>query len=75
MSQAKRHSLLETFASTFIGYSVAFIANLIILPHFGFTPSVVENFWITNFFTVVSLVRGYFVRRLFNYLHIKGVLA
>lgn len=72
--QRRIHSLLETCISTGIGYSVAFSANLIILPLFGFRPSLHENFWLTNFFTVVSLIRGYAVRRLFNWLHVKEIL-
>lgn len=74
MTQKKRHSLLEACIGTAIGYSIAFASNLIILPLFGFKPSLHANFWITNFFTVVSVVRSYYVRRLFNYLHHKEIL-
>lgn len=72
--QRRIHSLLEISISTGIGYGVAFTANLVILPLFGFQPSLHENFWLTNFFTLVSLIRGYAVRRLFNYLHHKEIL-
>ena len=72
--QKKTHSLLETCISTAIGFGVAFVANATILPLFGFTPTLSQNFWITVFFTVVSVIRGYFVRRLFNWLHVKAYL-
>ena len=72
--QKKRHSLLEACASTAIGYVIAFITTLAVLPLFGFTPTLHQNFWITNIFTVVSILRGYYVRRLFNYLHAKEIL-
>lgn len=60
---------METVVSTAIGFVVAFCANLVILPLFGFTPSLHANFWLTVFFTVVSIVRGFLVRRLFNKWH------
>ena len=72
--QRKRHSLLEACIGTAIGYAIAFTANLVILPIFDFTPSLHQNFWITNFFTVISVVRGYYVRRLFNFLHLRKIL-
>lgn len=72
--QTKRHSALETCASTAIGYSVAFVANMLVLPLFGFSPSLAQNFWISGIFTALSLVRGYAVRRLFNHLHTRGIL-
>jgi hypothetical protein len=72
--QLRRHSALETCLSTCIGFGVAYTANLIILPVFGYTPTWQENIVLTSFFTVVSLVRGYYVRRLFNWLHIRGIL-
>lgn len=74
MSQKKKHSFLEACIGTAIGYVIAFTANLIILPFFGFKPSLHDNFWITNFFTAISVVRSYYVRRLFNLLHARGVL-
>lgn len=64
--QNKRWSMIETASSTTIGYVVAILAQMVILPLFGIEPSLGENMSIAALFTVVSLVRGYFVRRLFN---------
>lgn len=74
MIQKRKHSLMEACVSTGIGFSVAFTANLIVLPLFGFRPTLGENFWITTFFTMISVARSYFVRRLFNWLHQHGYL-
>ena len=74
LGQRKTHSFLEACISTTIGFIVAFCANLIILPAFGYTPSFGENIILTCFYTVVSIIRGYFVRRLFNWLHVKELL-
>lgn len=74
MSQQKKHSLMETVLSTGIGFGIAFIANLLVLPLFGFNVSVTQSLWIGIIMTVISVIRGYYVRRLFNYLYVKGVL-
>lgn len=74
MNQKARHSFLEACLSTAIGFIVAFLANLVILPTFGFMPSFSQNLYMTIFFTLVSVIRGYWVRRLFNWLHSREYL-
>lgn len=74
IGQKKRHSIIEICIGTAIGYFVAIITQRIIFPLFDIQVSHSENFTIAGIFTVVSLVRGYFVRRLFNWLHIKNLL-
>lgn len=69
MSQTAKQSAIETCASTAIGFVVAYVASYTVLPLFGHNVTHGDNFLITVIFTVISLVRGYFVRRLFNYLH------
>lgn len=69
LGQTKLESAIETVVSVAIGFVVAFTANLIILPLFGFHPDLWANFWLTVFFTVVSVIRGFLVRRLFNGWH------
>lgn len=72
--QSRFGSTVEVLAGTLIGYLVALASQLLIFPWFGFRPSLGENLLIGAFFTLVSLVRGYFVRRLFNHLHKEGIL-
>lgn len=69
MSQTKLQSAIETAVSTAVGFGISWAATLVVLPLFGHRPSVGEGFGITVFFTVISLVRGYALRRLFNHLH------
>jgi uncharacterized membrane protein YccC len=71
--QKKRHSLLEAGIGTLVGLVVAVAANWIVLPWFGFPATLSQSLWIAVIFTAVSVVRGYYVRRLFNWLHTKGV--
>jgi len=64
--QSKRGSLIEAAANTAIGYLVAVAANVAVLPLFGLLPSVSQSFGIGMVFTIISLVRSYALRRLFN---------
>ena len=69
MSQLRRHSLLETVASTFIGFWFSYWLNYFLLPALGHPVSYSQNFWIVAIFTLASLIRGYFLRRFFNRLN------
>ena len=69
--QSKKMSMVESAASTAVGYTVATAANYFILPLFGYAVSLADASWIGVIFTVISLARGYFVRRLFNWMHMR----
>ncbi len=74
MSQTKKWSLIEACINIVIGYGVAVSAQMVIFPLFGIPHLPVESHMaIGGFFTVVSLVRSYSLRRVFNYLHSKGI--
>lgn len=64
--QSKRNSAFEAVANVVIGYLVSVLANVLILPLFGYNVTVGDSFAIGLAFTVVSLVRSYILRRLFN---------
>jgi hypothetical protein len=66
MSQSKLDSLKESVVNIGIGYGVAIAAQVAIFPHYGISISLTQNLEIGLLFTVVSLVRSYAVRRLFN---------
>ena len=66
MTQTHTQSLAETLASVAIGYIVAVISQLVILPWFGVELTLSENFTVALWFTGVSIARGYVVRRVFN---------
>ena len=66
--QTKKMSLIETVSSVIIGFIVALISQLIIFPVFGIEVTLTENLLIGAFFTIVSIIRGYYVRRFFNWL-------
>lgn len=67
MAQTKLGSFAEAWANIAIGFTINYIANLVILPLFGFTSLTPgKNFIIGLLYTVISLVRSYVLRRWFN---------
>lgn len=69
MSQSRTHSAIESAASTAVGFGVSWAATPFILAAFGYTAGAATAFGITVVYTVLSLVRSYVVRRLFNRMH------
>lgn len=69
--QSRKHSAMEAAANVAIGYVVAVGAQLVIFPVFDIYLKPTDNLLIGAFFTVVSLIRSYALRRLFNALNRK----
>ena len=66
MMQSRRMSALEAITSTAIGFGVSLAAGAVVFPAFGWQLTFGENLSVTAIYTVISIVRGYLVRRLFN---------
>jgi hypothetical protein len=68
--QSVRQSLIETMCSTAVAFllSVA-LQHCIVNPLWHLHSSPLDSLGITVFFTVVSLVRSFYFRRFFNWLH------
>jgi hypothetical protein len=65
--QSRLGSLAESLANIVVGFSVNYAANLLILPHYGFTSlTAATNFQIGVLYTGVSLARSFVLRRYFN---------
>lgn len=67
MNQSRLSSLVETLLSIAIGFVVSLIITALVLPAYGHAVTWGENVQITAIFTVASIVRGYYVRRAFNW--------
>ena len=59
-------SLIEATFNTAIGLGINLVAQRFVFPLFGFNPSFSVNLSIAAIFTIISIVRGYAVRRWFN---------
>ena len=64
--QSKKLSLIEAISSTIIGLMTSFLIQIVIYPLLNIPVSIGQNIIITFVFFVASILRGYFVRRLFN---------
>jgi hypothetical protein len=69
--QSRRNSAIEAFVNVAIGYLVSVLANILILPMFGYNVTLFDSFAIGVAFTMVSLLRSYAVRRFFNFWEFK----
>lgn len=72
--QTKRASLAESLLNVAIGYGIALASQIIVFPWFGINVSLSANIGIGAVFTVISIVRSFVVRRLFESLRINGIL-
>ncbi len=66
VKQSRRMSLVESLFNVTIGYGVAVTTQIIVFPLFGLEVSLSDNLAIGGLFTVVSIVRSYAVRRIFE---------
>ena len=71
--QTKKASLIETIFGLSAGFLIAWASWIFPIPQlFGIEASRSVAIAVTLYFTVLSFLRGYGVRRLFNYLHNRG---
>jgi len=66
MKQSRIGSLIEACMNIFIGYWIAIASQLLIFPFFGIHIPFASNLGIGAWFTAISLVRSYTIRRWFN---------
>jgi hypothetical protein len=59
-------SLAEAIVNVSVGFILAIAIQVIVFPLFGLRPSVAENLLIAAVFTLVSIIRTYLLRRLFE---------
>jgi hypothetical protein len=69
--QRKLTSLVEAIVNVSIGYVVAIAGQIVVFPVFGLDVSLAQNLKIGACFTVISIVRSYCVRRVFENWAIK----
>ena len=74
MPQTKRQSFLETVTNVGTGYIIAIFSQMLIFPLFDIKTNFGDNLLIALWFTIISIIRGYLFRRLFNRLsHKEGL--
>jgi len=66
VSQSRKGSALESFTNVLVGLCVSFGVNAVVYPLFGWHINSAVNIELCAIYTVVSLVRSYALRRIFN---------
>lgn len=66
MKQSRAMSLFESVSNVVVGYGVAVVTQILIFPIFGLHTTLAQNLKMAALFSVVSIVRSYVLRRLFE---------
>lgn len=66
MSQTRRLSVIESIANTAVGFFLSLLVWHWLCKWYDIPMPIEKNLEITGIFTVVSVLRGYAVRRCFN---------
>lgn len=66
MKQTKQKSFIESVIQTIIGLGTSILIQIILYPIMGIPVTFTQNLIITLVFFIVSIIRGYFVRRIFE---------
>jgi hypothetical protein len=64
--QSRSASLFETLTSMLLGFVLSVVVQRLLFPAIGHDFGYAENMVVASVFTMVSILRGYTVRRLFN---------
>ena len=64
--QNKKQSIIESITNVLVGYFIAVGTQILIFPYLGIHVKTETNFYIGLVFTVISLIRSYTLRRIFN---------
>jgi hypothetical protein len=67
MAQSKRGSVIEAVTNTVVGYVLAVATQFAVFPIYGLKVGMAHNLGLGLAFTAVSLIRSYFLRRLFDH--------
>jgi len=64
--QTRLMSMVETITNVAIGLIVSFLSQVVIFKLYDIHISLAQNLELTLYFTVVSVIRGFALRRFFN---------
>jgi len=66
MTQTKLGSLCEAIINIVIGFLIGLASQILVFPIVGIEASIGTNLEIAAYFTAISLIRSYIIRRHFN---------
>jgi hypothetical protein len=65
-------SFVESVTNIVVGYGLAVLTQIIVFPIFGLQPTLAQNLKIGAVFTVMSIVRSYILRRVFEMIRMRS---
>lgn len=72
MKQSRLMSLVEAIVNVAVGYGVAVATQLMVFPWFDLPARLDDALAIGAIFTVVSILRSFLLRRLFEAIRVGG---
>ncbi len=72
MKQSRLMSLVESLANVAVGYGMAVLTQILIFPIFGLHTTLAQNLKMGAIFTVVSIVRSFALRRVFEAIRMRS---
>ncbi|MFN7001569.1 MAG: hypothetical protein ACK4ST_16320, partial [Elioraea tepidiphila] len=73
MKQSRTMSMIEAMANVAVGYGVAVLTQIAVFPLFGLSVTLVQNLMMGGLFTVVSIIRSYTLRRVFETIRMRSI--
>jgi hypothetical protein len=73
MRQSRRMSLAESLTNVAVGYGIAVATQIAVFPLFGLEVRLSDNLAIGAIFTLVSILRSYSLRRLFEAIRLRKI--
>lgn len=73
LGQSIRESMIEAWTNIAVGFSINYVANLLILPMVAQGLDPVENFLIGWIYTAISMVRSFVIRRWHNKITLRRI--
>lgn len=72
MKQSRLMSAVESGVNVAVGFGIAVATQAVVFPIFGLHASTSEHLAIGAVFTVVSVIRSYCLRRVFEAIRVRG---
>ena len=72
MKQSRIMSMVEAAANVVVGYVLAIATQIVVFPWFGIETGLGEHLTIGLAFVVISLARGFLLRRLFEAIRMRS---
>lgn len=70
--QSRKWSFIESCVNVLVGYGIAVASQVLIFPLFDIHVPLRANLLIGLFFTIISIIRSYVLRRAFNWWHVRA---